>query len=84
MECNAAERRVRLDSILHIVDRRQRLDDRVKKIQLHKLESKREKFDEFADDDKENVVLKKLCEKKVLLADQDALHCIKHILESLL
>jgi hypothetical protein len=83
VECNAAERRVRLDSILHIVDRRQRLDDRVKKIQLQKLETKGEKYDGFADDDKENVALKKRCEK-ILLADQDALLCIQHIMENLI
>jgi hypothetical protein len=66
------------------VDRRQRLDDRVKKIQLQKFQAEGEKYDDFADDDKENVVLKKRCEKKILLADQDALHCIQHIMENLL
>ena len=35
--CSGGVHRIRLEGILHIVDRKQKLDDRVKKIQLQKL-----------------------------------------------
>lgn len=66
------------------MDKRQRLDERVKKIQLQKLEIKGGKQIEMADDDKENEVTKKQYAKKNLLADQDALQCIQHIMENLI
>ena len=90
--CNSTDYRKRLDGILSIIERKHRLEDKVRKIQHNVsltaaaavilLQDK----ENNSENDKENVnnnCSKKLDMKLKMMCEEDPMQCIQHVMTSL-
>lgn len=85
--CNSADYKKRLDGIFSIIERKHRLDDKVRKIQHNALLSINNTIsnnvDKISDHDKENSPnksSKKIKKKQKLLSDEEPIHCIQEVM----
>lgn len=87
MTCNSGACKGRLDGILHIVESRHRLDERVKKIQMLKAEKLTSQSDE-ADGDSNLTRISDSSKRRSFgkcyyLANEEPLKCIQHVMKIL-
>ena len=87
MTCNTGACKGRLDGILHIVESRQRLDERVRMIQLLKAEKLTSSTHEI-EDDKSHLGIsentgRRSFGKCYYLANEEPLKCIQHVMQML-
>lgn len=87
MTCNSGACKGRLDGILHIVESRHRLDERVKKIQMLKAENLTSLTDEADGDSKfpriSDSSKRRSFGKCYHLANEEPLKCIQHVMQIL-
>lgn len=90
--CSGGVHRIRLEGILHIVDRKQKLDDRVKKIQhqkqqlLYQNQDKENISDQIRENSNENEKDAKFemsCFRKNVLEEDSSLQCLRNIMNIL-
>ena len=90
--CNSTDYRKRLDGILSIIERKHRLEDKVRKIQHNASQptatlSLQEKENDYgSENDKENDnsnESKKLDMKLKMMSEEDPMQCIQHVMASL-
>jgi hypothetical protein len=85
--CNSADYKKRLDGILSIIERKHRLDDKVRKIQhnasLAINNSISNNAEKSSGHDKENspsISSKKIKKKQKLLSDEEPIQCIQEVM----
>lgn len=88
MTCNSGACKGRLDGILHIVESRHRLDERVRMIQLLKAEKLTSLTHEIEDGNNhvrksENTAVRRSFGKCYYLANEEPLKCIQHVMQIL-
>ena len=80
MICNSVDYKKRLDGIYNIIERKHRLDDRVKKIQHQASVNNHTDKDT---DNKENIFMKNVNKKGKSLSEEEPILCIQQVMSLL-
>lgn len=80
MICNSVDYKKRLDGIYNIIERKHRLDDRVKKIQNQASANNHTDKD---NDNKENIFMKNVNKKGKSLSEEEPILCIQQVMSLL-